>query len=185
MQYPAALPTFHEGEVTLSPLTTQDTEPVFKLVMKNRMYLRNWLNWVDQNNAIDQTEKFVRKSLQQHTDHTGMTYTIWTNNIMIGVISFNWIDGLNKKAQIGYWIDEEFQGKGFTTTACRVLVRFGFETLQLHRMELIIASGNDKSSAVAKRIGFQKEATLTQAEWLNDHFTDQEIYRLLADEWHG
>ena len=92
---------------------------------------------------------------------------------------------MNKKAQIGYWIDEEMQGKGYTTTACRVMVRCGFEVLQLHRVELTIASGNDKSSAVAKKLGFQKEATLIQSEWLNDHFVDQEVYRVLIDEWRG
>ncbi len=176
-------PTLHAGNITLSPLTINDIEPIFHLVMKNRMHLRTWLNWVDENNSIQQTTNFVQKSLAKYNSHTGIDYIIRVQNTMIGIISYNYIDEMNKKAQIGYWIDEEHQGKGYMTNACRELVSFGFKTIQLHRIELTIAVGNERSAAVAKKLGFQKEATLKESAWLNDHFTDQEIYRLLDDEW--
>lgn len=183
MQFSTTLPTLRAGNITLSPLTITDIEPLFRLVMKNRMHLRTWLNWVDQNNSIEQTTNFVQKALAKHNSHTGLDYTIWVQNTMIGIISYNYIDEMNKKAQIGYWIDEEHQGKGYMTNACRELVGFGLKTMQLHRIEITITVGNERSSAIAKKLGFKKEATLKESEWLGNHFTDQEIYRLLVDEW--
>lgn len=183
MEFPTALPTLKSGDITLSPLTLTDSETVFHLVVKNRMYLRTWLNWVDETNSVEHTSRFVQKALQQHQDHTGLYYVIWIENLMVGLISFNTIDDHDKKAVVGYWIDEEHQGKGHTTTALKLLVGFGFETLSLHRIEAHVAKENNASSAVPLKLGFQKEAVLREAEWLNDHFTDLELYSILASEW--
>lgn len=183
MEFPTALPTLKSGDVTLSPLTPSDTEMLFHLVVKNRMYLRTWLNWVDETHAIEHTTAFVQKSLQQHRDHTGLYYIIWIESVMVGIISFNRIDSHDKKAVAGYWIDEDHQGKGYTSTAFKLLIDFGINTLGLHRIEVHIAKENDASSAIPIKLGFQKEAVLREAEWLNDHFTDLEIYSILADEW--
>lgn len=180
MAFPTAIPTLNENGVTLSPLTQSDSESLFHLVVKNRMHLRIWLNWVDETNAPEHTAEFVQKALLQHSQQTGLYFTIWAENKMLGLISFNWIDKRNKKAIIGYWIDEEHQGKGYTTTACRILIKYGFETLSLHRIEVAVAKGNEKSIAIPLKLGFTKEATLRDAEWINDHFTDLELYSILA-----
>jgi ribosomal-protein-serine acetyltransferase len=179
MQFPSTIPTLHTDGITLSPVSINDVDMIFQLVTKNRMHLRTWLNWVDSNTTVDQTSAFVQNRLQSHEKHTGITYTIWTNNVMIGIISFSRIDEINRIARIGYWIDEEYQGKGYTTHACRELIKLGFDILSLHRIEIAVARENEKSAAIPKRLGFTHEATLTDAEWINDHFTDLELYVLL------
>lgn len=183
MNFPATLPTLKSGSIILSPLTIADVEPLFHLVTKNRMHLRTWLNWVDETNSMDQTSLYVQRALDQHKIHTGVYYTIWTDNVMVGIISLKRIDAHDKKTVIGYWIDEEHQGKGHTTNACRLLVDFSFKTLGLHRVEVHVAKDNNASSAIPIKLGFQKEAILREAEWLNDHFADMELYAILAQEW--
>lgn len=183
MEFPSTLPTLKSGSITLSPLTVSDTEQLFHLVMKNRMHLRTWLNWVDETNAIEHTAKFVQNAIHQHQEQTGIYYIIWAENAMLGSISYNWIDKRNKKANLGYWIDEESQGKGYTSSACTLLIDYGFKTLGLHRVEIAVAKENTASSAIPLKLGFQKEAVLREAEWLNDHFTDQDLYATLSQDW--
>lgn len=183
IEFPTALPTLKSGGITLSPLTSSDTEQLFHLVVKNRMHLRTWLNWVDETNAVDHTEKFVQDALRQHQEQTGLYYLMWLDNEMIGSISFHWIDKRNKKAIMGYWMDEAHQGKGLTTTAATLLTDYGFKTLGLHRLEIAVAKDNNTSSAIPLKLGFQKEAVLREAEWLNDHFTDLELYSILVRDW--
>ncbi|MDP9371062.1 MAG: GNAT family N-acetyltransferase, partial [Chloroflexota bacterium] len=42
-----------------------------------------------------------------------------------------------------------------------------------------------KSCAIPERLGFAREGTLRQVEWLYDHFVDHHVYGMLAAEWGG
>ena len=55
---------------------------------------------------------------------------------------------------IGYWLGEQFQGKGIMTAACRVLVNYAFNEFKLHRVEIKCATGNTKSCAIPERLLF-------------------------------
>ncbi len=67
--------------------------------------------------------------------------------------------------------------------ACRALVDYLFFELKLHRIEIRCATGNAKSCAVPKRLGFSKEGVLRQAQAFDGHFLDIEVYGLLAEDW--
>jgi ribosomal-protein-serine acetyltransferase len=69
------------------------------------------------------------------------------------------------------------------TNACRAVVTAAFENYPLHRIEIRCATGNHKSCAIPKRLGFTYEGRLRQAEWLYDHFVDLEVFSILAPEW--
>jgi ribosomal-protein-serine acetyltransferase len=84
---------------------------------------------------------------------------------------------------IGYWLAEDQQGNGVMTRACRALVSYGFDTLQLHRVEIRCATGNERSCAIPKRLGFEHEGILREAEWLYDHYVDLHLFSILAQQW--
>ena len=69
------------------------------------------------------------------------------------------------------------------TKACRALIRYAFEQLQLNRVEIRVAVGNYKSRAIPERLGLVKEGMIREAEWLYDHFVDHIVYGVLAKEW--
>lgn len=100
-----------------------------------------------------------------------------------GTIGFNEIYKANKIGVVGYWLGEEFQGNGIMSRAFKVLINYGFNDLQLNRIEVRVAVENKKSRALPERFGFKKEGNIRQAEWLYDHYVDHVIYGLLADEW--
>ncbi len=69
------------------------------------------------------------------------------------------------------------------TRACRALVDYAFAKLQLNRVEIRCATGNLRSQAIPERLGFTREGTLREGEWLYDHFVDLIVYSMLAREW--
>ena len=84
---------------------------------------------------------------------------------------------------MGYWLASEFRGRGVMTKACQAVVEAAFTHYQLHRIEIRCATGNKRSCAIPRRLGFDYEGTLREAEWLYDHFVDLEVYSMLEQNW--
>lgn len=163
--------------------TEADAESIFNIVHKNRAHLRQWLPWVDYNTTADDTRQFIQSCSQQFDKQEGLDLGIWYANQWIGSIGFHDWDKTNRKAALGYWLSEEFQGKGLMTDAAQAMVKYGFDKMHLNRIEIRCATGNVKSQAIPKRLHFKKEGVTRQSEWLYDHFEDMIIYSLLAEEY--
>ena len=69
------------------------------------------------------------------------------------------------------------------TKTVLALLQYAFEDLQLNKVEIRAAVGNAKSRAIPERLGFTKEGTIREAEWLYDHYVDHVAYGMLASEW--
>jgi ribosomal-protein-serine acetyltransferase len=80
-------------------------------------------------------------------------------------------------------LGEEYQGHGIVTKACRTLVDYAFYEYKLNRIQIRCATGNKKSCAIIERLGFNREGTNRQAEFLYDHYVDLNVYSMTADEW--
>jgi ribosomal-protein-alanine N-acetyltransferase len=73
----------------------------------------------------------------------------------------------------------EFHGKGIITEAIKVVVKYGFEVMQLHSIEAVIDPRNYASEKVLQKCGFIKEAHFLENELYNGNFLDTVIYSLL------
>ena len=62
--------------------------------------------------------------------------------------------------EIGYWIHNAFQGKGYVTEFVNALTQFAFEECNAIRVQILTQVDNENSISVAKRCGFHLEATL-------------------------
>ena len=69
------------------------------------------------------------------------------------------------------------------TQCCRALIEHAFTDLQLNRVVITCATGNHRSQAIPERLGFCREGTLRETEWLYDHYVDHFVYGLLRSEW--
>lgn len=169
--------------ISLIQLRIEDIHDLFKLTDLNRIHLRQWLPWLDHTTQETDTLKFIKGTIETAEKGKGLNLGIWKKEVLIGVIGFNSIDKTDKKAVIGYWLGKDFEGKGDMTNACKMLLEYGFEKLQLHRIEIRCATENEKSCNIPIRLGFTHEGTLREAEWLYDHFVSHNVYSLLESEW--
>lgn len=164
-------------------LKLPDADRIFHLVDSNRQHFRQWLPWVDETKTVNDSRKYIQDATEQHEKGTGLYLGIEHKGELIGTVAFIFIHKRNRKAHIGYWLDQGHQGKGIMTTACRMLISYGFRKLNLNRVELGCAVDNARSCAIPKRLGFTKEGVIRDSEWLYDHFVDHEFYGLLLRNW--
>lgn len=172
-----------DDEVELGLLEERHAEALFALVDANRAYLREWLPWLDYNKTVEDSRTFRRTCLQQFADNNGYQAGVWVQGELAGMLGHHGIDWANRTTSIGYWLAENFQGRGIMTRACRALVDQAFDEYGLNRVVIRCATGNAGSCAIPRRLGFTHEGVIRQAEWLYDHFVDHNVYALLAEDW--
>jgi ribosomal-protein-serine acetyltransferase len=178
------MPSLHiDDDIVLKILEPEDADSLFALIDGNRSYLHQWLPWVDTNKILEDSKLFILSSKEQHEKKFGFQCGIWFRGILTGIIGFHRIDWMNRSVEIGYWLSEIFQGHGIMTKACHTLVDYAFYEYQLNRVQIRCATGNKKSNAIIERLGFIKEGTSRQAEFLYDHYVDLFVYGMTADEW--
>ena len=172
-----------DNDVVLKILEPEDADLLFVLIDSNRLYLRQWLPWVDTNITLENSKLFIQSTKEQKELNLGFQCGIWFHGALAGIIGFFRIDWMNRSVEIGYWLGEYFQGYGIMIKACRALVDYAFYEYRLNRVQIRCATGNKKSNAIIERLGFIKEGTTRQAEFLYDHYVDLFVYGMTADEW--
>ena len=86
--------------------------------------------------------------------------------------------------EVGYQIfNPEHRGQGYVTEALTLFQDYLFETKQINRIELRIATENEPSSHVARKIGFILEGTNREAAFSKGRLHDMDIYAMLRSEW--
>ena len=105
--------------------------------------------------------------------------TLNDNPKLIGIIGHYRIKPEHYRAEIGYMILPEFNGKGIVTEAVREVVKYGFDIIKLHSIEAIIDPENLASAKVLEKNGFIKEAHLKENEFYEGRFLDSVIYSIV------
>lgn len=172
-----------DNEIALKLLERHDAGRLIALIDRQRPYLREFLPWVDEMQFEQDYVPLIEQWLDQFRANAGFQAGILYRGEIVGMIGFHPYDWPNRKTSIGYWLSEEYQGRGIVTRACRTMIDYAFETVGLNRIEIRAASENKKSRAIPERLGFVYEGHERDGEWLYDHFVDHEIYGLLKADW--
>ena len=170
-------------QFVLTPLEFRDADELFALTDLSRMYLRQWLPWLDNIVRIEDTRAFIRSAQAQASQNNGTQLAIRHHGYIVGIVGHHQIDWRNRLTSLGYWIGQGYQGRGLVTDATRALVTHAFRDARLNRVEIRCAENNHKSRAIPQRLGFREEGLLHDAEWLYDHFVDHVVYGMLATDW--
>jgi len=85
--------------------------------------------------------------------------------------------------ELGYWVGEEYWGKGIITEAVNGIIKYGFSTLGLQRIFARCYEHNKASQHVLKKCGFQLEGILRKGVIKNEKIIDEYCFSLLAEEF--
>lgn len=99
---------------------------------------------------------------------------------MIGTACIWNINKANERAEIGYDLLPEHQGKGWMSEAIAIVIKYGFNDMKLHSLEANINPANNASIKLAERAGFIKEAHFKENVLFEGEWRDTLIYSLLA-----
>jgi ribosomal-protein-serine acetyltransferase len=167
----------------LERLNLSHVEAIFTAIDQNRKFLRKWLPFVDFTQKQIDTERFVKSILEKTSTNRDEVYVIWYKHEFAGLIGFKDIDRINDKIEIGYWLIEKMTGKGIASAATRKMVNLAFRNMEMYRVQIRCGVGNDKSSAIPRRLGFSFEGIERGGERHDRSYIDLEVYSLLKKEW--
>jgi ribosomal-protein-serine acetyltransferase len=168
--------------LALSLLVPEHAPSLFELTDKNRSYLRKWLPWVGSTVREEDTERFIKEQYAQYCEKKALNVAIEFEQNIVGVIAYNQFDLDNNIGEIGYWLGEEYAGKGLMTLAVKEMISIGFDDYSLNRVEIQCATENIKSRAIPERLGFMQEGILRQTEKVNGVYLDHAVYGLLSSD---
>jgi len=104
----------------------------------------------------------------------------------IGTIALNNLNQRNLTAEFGIAIGEkDYWSNGYGTEATQLLLKYGFDQLNLHRISSSAKAFNERSLRLHKKVGFRQEGLLRQSEFVNGHYHDKVMFGLLREEWKG
>ena len=102
----------------------------------------------------------------------------------IGGCAFSAIDWRNGASEFGIQIgDKSYWDQGYGTEAVRLLVKHGFESLNLHRIFLRVLETNPRAIRSYEKAGFIHEGIQRQAEFRNGQYVDVLMMSVLLEEW--
>lgn len=103
---------------------------------------------------------------------------------VVGEVSIQDWDRHHRHASIGYDFNRADWGKGYAQEAARAVIRFGFQRMNLNRIEIWTASENTRSVQLAGRLGFSRDGVLRRRILEDDGaFHDSDVHGLLRSEW--
>jgi ribosomal-protein-serine acetyltransferase len=172
-----------DRSTSLRVLHEDDAAELFELTDENRAHLRRWLPWLDVVTREADTRAYLRATMKQRKEGRGPVFGILHDRRLAGVVGFLPLDRVNRFGEIGYWLAENKQGHGIMTECCRFVVRYGFLTLDLNRIQIAAATENRQSRAIPERLKFKLEGVLRARENLYGTFVDHAVYSLLRSEF--
>lgn len=91
--------------------------------------------------------------------------------------------GAYQNAYVGYWIDEAVAGRGFMPEAVVCVLRFAFEELGLHRVQISIIPRNTASRRVVEKLQVREEGIAERYLEINGVWEDHVRYAMTVEEW--
>jgi ribosomal-protein-serine acetyltransferase len=133
--------------------------------------------------TLEDTVGFIRKTREQLIANDGFQAAIVSEGIIVGVIGYLAVDWERRSTGIGYWLGEEYQGRGTMTEAVRAFVSHALSVWKLDRVEIRAAADNRRSRAIPERLGFCQEGTLRETDPGVDRYVSSVVYSMSAADW--
>ncbi|WP_443659370.1 GNAT family N-acetyltransferase [Clostridium algidicarnis] len=174
-----------DNNLKLKLLLNNDKEVFFDLINNNRKYLEEFMPRIIENKSIEDTEKVIEIFLEQLKQNNGFRSGIIYKGKLIGIIGLKYIDWINRKTEIMYWIDKKNVGKGISTKCTDKVLELVFNYYDLNKAILKMSPNNKGSIRIAEKCGFSLEGICREDELLLSGFTDLNIYSILKSDYRG
>ncbi|NGO70419.1 GNAT family N-acetyltransferase [Streptomyces boncukensis] len=167
----------------LCPLEVWHTGEFAAHLDRAREHIRPWVGPAFVTDDLAGARATLRWYAERRAADGARLYGIRRAGTLVGGAMFTDFDAAAGSCGIGCWLEPAAEGHGLVTPACRTLLDWAFTTRGLHRAEWHCRTENDRSSAVAKRLGMRLEGVRREAWPYAGARHDKEIWAVLAHEW--
>jgi RimJ/RimL family protein N-acetyltransferase len=170
--------------LVLRPFDPGDFDALF--AYQSRPDVTRWLEW------DARTEEQVRAALARKVaavaivdegDVLALAITRKDTGELVGDVILAFASAEHRAGEIGYIVHPDHQGLGYTTEACREVLRIAFDDLGLHRVIARLEPRNVASARVLEKLGMRREALFVDNEVIKGEWTSEAVYAILEHEW--
>jgi len=125
----------------------------------------------------------AKKWIKLHKDSKKNNFAIIIKNKVAGCIGFSFKDGDKAHvAVMGYWLGEEYWGKGIATKVAKLVVKYIFDNFKIERIEAKVYTWNPPSAKVLEKVGFKLEGTSRMSTLKAGTIVDEWIYSIIRND---
>ena len=177
--------TLQDNRVLLRPLALSDEVELQVIANDGNL----WVYGLSDLSRPGELKNYIQKAMQARDQGICAVWTIIDkqSNAVAGCTRLAEISWKDERGQIGWtWIGKEFQGSGLNKAMKFLILQFGFEELQLNRIELKADERNMRSREAIKSIGATEEGVLRQHMKIQGGFIRNTVfYSILKSEWNS
>lgn len=135
--------------------------------------------------SLKEAEDFILLINNLEKENNAVTWAICTpeNPKLQGTICLWNFKKPHYRAEVGYALHPDLQGKGLMNEALNAVLDYGFNSLKLHSIEAIVNPANDASIGILHKNNFKQEAYFKENFYFNGKFLDSAVYSLLARDF--
>ncbi len=176
------LQTLETPRMRLRRLTMRDANDVFEYASMPEV--SKHVTW-DYHRTVADSMAFLKSILLQYENGIpspwGIVYK--ENNKLIGTGGYHNWNPEHRRAEVGYAISSRYWNKGIMTETLKRMLRFGFEAMDLNRIEALCKIENAASEKVMQKCGMKYEGTLREQMFVKGAYQDLKLYSILKQEF--
>ena len=174
-----------ESGLRIGPFDPQDADSFAAAARESVRTMAPWMPWCHPDYSTVEAAAWIDLCAANLRDDLSFDLGIYDTNrsTLLGGISINRINRFNKFGNIGYWVRESRRGARVAARAVRLIAGFGFAQLNLMRLEIVAASGNQPSIATARRAGAVFEGIARQRLLLHGVAHDAAMFSLVPADF--
>lgn len=178
-----SIPTFETDRLILRKIEFNDLEDIFEFSLDPKVAYH--MTWEVNKSKEETLNNFVKVVIENYDRGQSGDLAIVhkENDKVIGTCSFIEWSNEHNNAEIGYVLNQNYWGCGFTTEAIIELIKYGFETIQLNRIQGRCDIDNISSEKVMLKVGMVYEGTLRKNEFIKGDYKDTKIFSILKEEF--
>ena len=177
----SSLPRLETERLILRPLKMRDAKDLFDYA-RDEEVSRHVL-W-DAHRSVWDSRRFLRSAIRQYRNGLPGSFavTLKESGRMIGTVGFMWVNADYRSAEVGYSLGRAYWNQGIMTEALRAVIAFGFDTLNLNRIEAQYETDNPASGRVMAHVGMQPEGVLRQRIRNKGRYADVQLCAILRSD---
>lgn len=141
----------------LRPLGADDAPAVAEAALASLAELVPFMGWAHPAYALDDAELWLDHAARSWAQGTEFAFGVFDGPALVGVCGLDRVDAVSRSANLGYWLRTSAVGRGYAAEAARAVARWGFNVHGLHRVEIVVVCGNERSERTAERAGATRE----------------------------
>lgn len=171
---------------TIRPYRMEDVAELFAAADESREHVAKWMSWMTPRYSLDDTRAWVEHCVKSFESGDSYEFLIVDSDSggIAGCCGLNCLNRKDRFCNLGYWVRASRLGRGAARQAVLALRDYGFNTLRLNRLEMVIAVGNSFSRRVAESVNAHYEGILRMRLTNGPRVYDAHMYALLNEASH-